>query len=58
MSNYQQLKAKARQKAIDTQNDIAEKKLSWWEVAQISEYFEKLGKKYGLLKEFRKNGIC
>lgn len=58
MNKYQQLKAKARQEAIDTQNDIAEKNLSWWEVAHLSEHFEKLGRRYGLLKEFRENRIC
>lgn len=54
---YLQLKEEARQKAIDTQNEIAEKNLSWWDVAQLGDYFEKLGKRYGLLKEFRENGI-
>lgn len=55
---YKQLKEEARQKAIDTQNEISEKNLSWWDVAQLGDYFEKLGKRYGLLKEFRENGIC
>lgn len=54
---YKQLKEEARQKAIDMQNEISEKNLSWWDVAQLGDYFEKLGKRYGLLKEFRENGI-
>lgn len=54
---YKQLKNEARQKAIDMQNDIADKALSWWDVSQLGDYFEKLGKRYGLLKEFRENGI-
>ena len=30
---------------------------SWAEVARFSEYFQTFGKRYGLLKEFRENGI-
>lgn len=54
---YKELKEKARQKAIDTQYEIAEQNLSWWDVAHLSDYFYKLGKRYGLLKEFKENGI-
>ena len=32
--------------------------LSWGEVATVSDMFYKLGKRYGLLKEFKENGIC
>ena len=32
--------------------------LSWAEVAEITAYFEKVGKRYGLLREFQENGIC
>ena len=31
---------------------------SWGEVAEWQSKFEKLGKRYGLLREFRENGIC
>ena len=31
---------------------------SWGEIATITDYFYKIGKQYGLLKEFRENGIC
>ena len=31
--------------------------LSWGDLAYFSNYFETLGKRYGLLKEFRENGI-
>lgn len=30
---------------------------SWEEVARFNEYFQTFGKKYGLIKEFRENGI-
>jgi hypothetical protein len=32
--------------------------MSWGELAYWQEYFEKLGKRYGLLTEFRENCIC
>ena len=55
--NYQDMKAKARQKAIDWQADTANKNLSYSELAEAGELFRKLGKRYGLLTEFRENGI-
>ena len=32
--------------------------LSWAEVAEITAYFEKIGRRYGLLREFQENCIC
>lgn len=32
--------------------------LSWGEVAKVQGYFEKIGRRYGLLNEFRENCIC
>ena len=37
---------------------ICSKDLSWGEIAQFTNWAEMLGKRYGLLKEFRENGIC
>ena len=58
MSNYAKQKAKARQKAIDWQSRISE---DWEYLAETydtaPDYFYKLGKRYGLLEEFRENGI-
>ena len=34
-----------------------QKNQSWEDVARITEYFYTMGKKYGLVKEFRENGI-
>lgn len=50
-------KDEARQKAIDWQNWAGEQSLSYSELAEWYEYFSKLGAKYGLLREFRENGI-
>lgn len=56
-NNYQVAKEKARQKAIDWQNDFANHSWYWSELAEWAAYFERLGKRYGLLTEFRENGI-
>ena len=55
---YARKKAFARQEAIDWQNDFAEHNYSYGELCEFAEHFEKLGRRYGLLKEFRENGIC
>ena len=57
MSNYQTQKARAIDKAIEYQHNASEKQYSYGELAEFGEYFYKLGKRYGLLKEFRENGI-
>lgn len=55
---YQQKKEQAREQAIDWQYETAEQNLSYGELAEAGEHFEKLGRRYGLLQEFRENGIC
>lgn len=32
--------------------------LSWQEQSEISGFFDRMGRRYGLLTEFRENGIC
>lgn len=57
---YNERKENARQLAIDYSN-IAMGELSglsWSELITIQDKFEKIGRKYGLLQEFRENGIC
>lgn len=58
MNKYQIGKENARQQAIDWQSDFCNHNYSWGELAYYSDYFEKLAKRYGLIKEFRENGIC
>ena len=58
MSKYQEMKEKARNEAIDWQYDFENHSYSWGEVAAWAEYFERMGRRYGLLAEFRENGIC
>lgn len=57
MSNYQTQKEKARQKAINYQLNEENKPFFWSEICFFSNYFYKLAKRYGLIKEFRENGI-
>ena len=57
-TTYASNKAVARQEAIESQNDFDNHKYRYGELAEAAEHFEKLGKRYGLLKEFRENGIC
>ena len=58
MNKYQLGKERARQEAIDWQLEASQKCLSYGELFEACYHFEKLGKRYGLLKEFRENGIC
>ena len=55
MNYYRQRKAKIREEAIDFQ--CSEVALSYFELAEKQLYFYKYGKRYGLLKEFRNEGI-
>ena len=57
MNKYQEQKEKAREIAIEWQHNDSDFPYSWEGYAIIGEYFYKLGKRYGLLKEFRENGI-
>lgn len=54
---YGQLKEAARQEAIDWQIETTEQDLSYGELAEAGDRFWKLGKRYGLLREFRENAI-
>ena len=58
MNYYQKSKEKIRNAAIDWQNSFASCIYSWEEVFEWQDKFRKLGKRYGLLKEFKENGIC
>lgn len=57
-TTYASNKAVVRQEAIDWQNDLFRDNRSYEEMREAAEHFEKLGRRYGLLKEFRENGIC
>lgn len=58
MKNYKERKEAIRNEAIEFQHSFVDGK-QWYysEIAEITSYFEKQGKRYGLLTEFRENGI-
>ena len=54
---YAERKANARQKAIDWQLEDSDYHYSYEGLSIVCDFFYKLGKRFGLLKEFRENGI-
>lgn len=57
MTRYAEHKEEARNKAIDWQCDFENQNYSYGDLAEWDDYFYRLGKRYGLLTEFRENGI-
>ena len=57
MNKYNQLKEAARQQAIEWQYENANKNTSYVDLYESQQKFEKLAKRYGLVREFRENGI-
>ena len=55
---YETKKENARQEAIDWQSDFCNHNYRYGELAEFEYHFEKLGRRYGLLREFRESGIC
>ena len=54
---YNRLKEAARTEASEWQLTSGDYPMSYNELAEVGERFYTLGKRYGLLKEFRDNGI-
>ena len=57
MKTYAQQKESARQAAIDWQLTWYDTNYSYGELAEYMEYFEKLARRFGLVREFRENAI-
>ena len=57
MNKYQKGKEKTRNEAIDWQSDFASHNYSYGELAYFSDYFETKARRYGLVREFKENGI-
>ncbi len=55
---YGKRKAEVREEAIEWQADFGEHDYSYGEIANKQGYFRRLGKRYGLLREFKENAIC
>ena len=61
MSNknyYQKRKNALREEAIGWQYGFGDYNYSWSEIVYYQEYFERLGRRCGLLTELRENYIC
>jgi len=56
-TEYQRRKAQARQAAQEWQRDYGNASHSYAELSEQAARFERLGRRYGLLQEFRENGI-
>lgn len=57
MNAYQRAKERARNKAIEWQSGFCDQNYTRGELVYYQNYFERLGRSYGLVREFRKNGI-
>ena len=55
MKTYRKRKEEIRQEAIDWQS--FNKAMYCSEIAEKTEYFENKAKRYGLVREFKENGI-
>lgn len=55
--SYAEKKAEIRQKAIDWQSELCNTNYSYEELVNWADYFMTQGKRYGLLREFKDNGI-
>ena len=56
-NHYNRLKEAARKEAIEWLITSRDEPMSYSELAEVGEHFYTLGKRYGLLKEFRENCI-
>lgn len=57
MTKYQEKKEKARQQAIEWQYRLSSELLSYDTLSTMQEKFEHLGRRYGLVREFKENAI-
>lgn len=57
MNKYQRAKAKARNEAVEWQMGFCDHNYSYGELVYWQGYFERLAKRYGLVEEFKENGI-
>lgn len=56
-SNYTERKSNIRDKAIEYSIEAVKLPWSYGELATIQSFFEKNARRYGLIKEFREEGI-
>lgn len=54
---YKEEKEKARQEAIDLQIELSDRCLSYGGLSIIYNFLQNIGRRYGLIKEFKENGL-
>lgn len=54
---YERRKEKLRDEAIQWSYDTSERTMSYYDLMVEQSYFYEQGRRYGLLREFRENGI-
>ena len=57
MTTYQKNKNRIRKEAIKCQKNLEKQGYIWGDMLVETDYYETMGKRYGLVKEFRKKGI-
>lgn len=57
MNAYQRAKARVRDKAVEWQSGFCDHNYSYGELVYYGEYFVRLARRYGLVREFKENGI-
>lgn len=58
-NSYMEGKERAREEAREWQIGIMNGNRCYWsDLVTATDRFENLGRRYGLLREFRENGIC
>ena len=57
MNRYQREKRRARNSAIWWQLNFENENYSYFDLSEWQEYFYTLAKRYGLIREFKENGI-
>ena len=55
---YEGRKEVLRSEAVKWQENFSKNNYSYHQLSEWQNFFEEYGKKYGLLKEFKENGIC
>lgn len=57
MNTYQIAKSKVRDKVVEWQSSFCNQNYSYGELVYWQDYFGRLAKRYGLVREFRENAI-
>ena len=57
-TEYRRRQEQIRNEAIAWQTEFADKSWSMDEIVEQQAYFHRLGRRFGLLREFHENAVC